>query len=56
MVERLHVGRLHTKKALNDPFLCYADSNEGLRLQPPVPSGSQRSVDKGKGPKVLGEL
>jgi len=28
--------------------------NEGLRLQPPVPSGSQRSVDKGKGPKVLG--
>jgi len=30
--------------------------NEGLRLQPPVPSGSQRSVDKGKGPKVLGKL
>jgi hypothetical protein len=36
---------------------CYdADSNETLRLQPPVPSGSQRSVDKGKGPKVLGSL
>ncbi|KAF8481478.1 cytochrome P450, partial [Russula emetica] len=30
--------------------------NEALRLQPPVPSGSQRSVDKGKGPKVLGSL
>jgi len=30
--------------------------NEGLRLQPPVPSGSQRSVDKGKGSKVLGKL
>ncbi|KAI0279986.1 cytochrome P450 [Russula aff. rugulosa BPL654] len=30
--------------------------NEGLRLQPPVPSGSQRSVYKGKGPKVLGKL
>jgi len=30
--------------------------NETLRLQPPVLSGSQRSVDKGKGPKVLGRL
>ncbi|KAH9983064.1 high nitrogen upregulated cytochrome P450 monooxygenase 2 [Russula compacta] len=30
--------------------------NESLRLQPPVPSGSQRSVNKGKGPKVLGKL
>jgi cytochrome P450 len=37
-------------------IFCCADSNEGLRLQPPVPSGSQRSVDKGKGPKVLGKL
>jgi len=46
----------HEKKALYDSFVCCADSNEGLRLQPPVPSGSQRSVDKGKGPKVLGKL
>jgi len=30
--------------------------NETLRLQPPVPSGSQRSVEKGKGTKVLGKL
>ncbi|KAI9507521.1 high nitrogen upregulated cytochrome P450 monooxygenase 2 [Russula earlei] len=30
--------------------------NEALRLQPPVPSGSQRSVNKGKGAKVLGKL
>ena len=33
-----------------------SNSNEGLRLQPPVPSGSQRSVNKGKGAKVLGNL
>ncbi|KAF8265715.1 high nitrogen upregulated cytochrome P450 monooxygenase 2 [Lactarius quietus] len=30
--------------------------NEALRLQPPVPSGSQRFVCKGKGTKVLGNL
>ncbi|KAF8270117.1 high nitrogen upregulated cytochrome P450 monooxygenase 2 [Lactarius quietus] len=30
--------------------------NEALRLQPPVPSGSQRSTGKGKGTKVLGNL
>jgi len=30
--------------------------NEALRLQPPVPSGSQRHVGKGKGTKVLGNL
>ncbi|KAH8980271.1 high nitrogen upregulated cytochrome P450 monooxygenase 2 [Lactarius akahatsu] len=29
-------------------------SNESLRLQPPIPSGSQRSVNKGAGEKVLG--
>ncbi|KAH9026090.1 high nitrogen upregulated cytochrome P450 monooxygenase 2 [Lactarius hengduanensis] len=29
--------------------------NEGLRLLPPVPSGSPRSVDKGTGEKVLGK-
>ncbi|KAI9447574.1 high nitrogen upregulated cytochrome P450 monooxygenase 2 [Lactarius indigo] len=29
--------------------------NEGLRLQPPIPSGSQRSVNKGAGKKVLGK-
>ena len=33
-----------------------ANSNETLRLQPPVPSGSQRFVGKGKGTKVLGNL
>ena len=33
-----------------------ANSNEALRLQPPVPSGSQRTVGKGKGSKVLGKL
>ncbi|KAH9001150.1 high nitrogen upregulated cytochrome P450 monooxygenase 2 [Lactarius akahatsu] len=30
--------------------------NETLRLQPPVPSGSQRTVGKGKGAKVLENL
>ena len=32
------------------------DSNEALRLQPAVPSGSQRFVGKGKGTKVIGNL
>lgn len=30
--------------------------NEALRLQPPVPSGSQRIVGKGKGTRMLGKL
>ncbi|KAI0298930.1 high nitrogen upregulated cytochrome P450 monooxygenase 2 [Russula brevipes] len=30
--------------------------NEALRLQPPVPSGSQRSLAKGAGAKALGKL
>ncbi|KAH9169509.1 high nitrogen upregulated cytochrome P450 monooxygenase 2 [Lactarius sanguifluus] len=29
--------------------------NESLRLQPPIPSGSQRSVNQGAGEKVLGK-
>ena len=33
-----------------------ANSNEALRLQPPLPGGSQRTVGKGKGSKVLGKL
>ena len=44
------------KKVWTLIFFSCADSNEVLRLQPPIPSGSQRSVDKGKGPKVLGKL
>jgi hypothetical protein len=31
------------------------NSNESLRLQPPIPGGSQRSVNKGAGEKVLGK-
>ena len=46
----------HVKKLSITFFCCFADSNEALRLQPPVPSGSQRSVDNGKGAKVLGKL
>ena len=34
----------------------YANSNEALRLQPAVPSGSPRFLRKGKGTKVLGNL
>jgi cytochrome P450 len=30
--------------------------NEALRLQPPVPSGSQRTVGRGKGPTALGKM
>jgi hypothetical protein len=33
-----------------------ANSNEALRLQPPVLSGSERTVGKGKGTKVFGSL
>ncbi|KAI9447482.1 high nitrogen upregulated cytochrome P450 monooxygenase 2 [Lactarius indigo] len=48
--EPLDVAKLSQMEWLNG---CV---NETLRLQPPVPSGSQRRVDKGKGPKVLGNL
>ena len=33
-----------------------ANSNEVLRLQPTIPSGSQRTVSKGEGTRVLGKL
>jgi len=48
--EPLDVTKLGQMKWLNG---CI---NEALRLQPPVPSGSQRSVGNGKGTKVLGSL
>ncbi len=35
---------------------CFRHSNEALRLQPAVPSGSQRTVGKGKGAKMLETL
>jgi hypothetical protein len=44
------------KEASNLFIYCCGNSNEALRLQPPVPSGSQRTVAKGKGAKVLGKL
>ena len=54
MVKRLHVSDYSCKEALNYSIVCCcSNSNEALRLQPPVPSGSQRSVD---GAKVLGKL
>ena len=33
-----------------------ANSNKVLRLQPTTPSGSQHTMSKGKGTKVLGNL
>ncbi|KAH9029477.1 high nitrogen upregulated cytochrome P450 monooxygenase 2 [Lactarius pseudohatsudake] len=48
--EPLDVAKLSQMEWLNG---CI---NEALRLQPPVPCGSQRTVDKGKGTKVLGSL
>jgi len=48
--EPLDVTKLGQMKWLNG---CI---NETLRLQPPVPSGSQRFVGKGEGTKVLGNL
>ena len=41
---------------LRELIFATANSNEALRLQPAVPSGSQRTVGKGKGQKVLGKL
>ena len=53
----MHVSDYASKEVLiNSISFGCGNSNEGLRLQPPVPSGSQRSVGKGKGTKVLGEL
>ncbi|KAI9447484.1 high nitrogen upregulated cytochrome P450 monooxygenase 2 [Lactarius indigo] len=48
--EPLDVAKLSQMEWLNG---CI---NETLRLQPGVPSGSQRTVGKGKGRKVLGNL
>ncbi|KAI9466330.1 high nitrogen upregulated cytochrome P450 monooxygenase 2 [Lactarius psammicola] len=49
------------EEPLNVTKLCQMEwlngcINEALRLQPPVLSGSQRTVGKGKGAKVLGKL
>ena len=55
MVKWLYVSDC-AKETFDSSTFCCGNSNEGLRLQPPVPSGSQRSVDKGKGAKVVGEL
>ncbi|KAF8261202.1 high nitrogen upregulated cytochrome P450 monooxygenase 2 [Lactarius quietus] len=48
--EPLDVSKLSQMEWLN------ACINETLRLQPPIPSGSQRTVRKGEGTKVLGHL
>ena len=47
---------MHGRNLYKLIFSLLSNSNEALRLQPPVPSGSQRSVNKGKGVKVLGNL
>jgi hypothetical protein len=56
MAEWLHVGVRNAGVTLGGSNFAIANSNEALRLQPPVPSGSQRTVGKGKGTKVLGKL
>ena len=35
-------------------FILLCHSNEGLRLFPAVPSGSQRAPEVGKGAKIVG--
>lgn len=58
MVKWLHVSvsqRRTDKKNPEKLNLTRLISNESLRLQPPVPGGSQRSVNKGAGRKVLGK-
>jgi hypothetical protein len=52
----LYVSDYVSKEVLVNSNFLLCHSNEGLRLQPPVPSGSQRTVDKGKGTKILGKL
>ncbi|KAI0065823.1 high nitrogen upregulated cytochrome P450 monooxygenase 2 [Artomyces pyxidatus] len=47
--EELDVSHLSHMAWLN------ACINEALRLQPPVPSGTQRSVLRGMGPKIFGQ-
>jgi hypothetical protein len=43
------------RQELGRTEFCSSNSSESLRLQPPVPGGSQRSVNKGAGEKVLGK-
>ena len=56
MAEWLHVRLCRAEANMGELNFATANSNEALRLQPPVPSGSQRTVVKGKGSKVLGKL
>jgi len=57
MAKWLHVGFCGAfMRTLEELIFAVANSNEALRLQPVVPSGSQRFVGKGKGTKVLGKL
>jgi len=56
MAKWLHVGVRRVEANSEELIFAVANSNETLRLQPPVPSGSQRTVGKGKGAKVLGKL
>lgn len=44
-----------TDKNSDELIFDSLNSNESLRLQPPIPGGSQRSVNKGTGEKVLGK-
>jgi hypothetical protein len=53
MAEWLYVSGRAWKRAQTH---LYSNSNEGLRLQPPIPSGSQRSLGRGKGSRLLGKL
>ena len=56
MAKWLHVSVRLVEAGLEGLTFTAANSNEALRLQPPVPGGSQRTVRKGKGTKVLGSL
>ena len=54
MAKWLHVGVRRVEANFGGTDFYFAKSNEALRLQPPVPSGSQRTV--GNGVKMLGKL
>ena len=56
MAEWLHVSVRPVEADSEGLTFAASNSNEVLRLQPAIPSGTQCTVGKGKGPRVLGKL
>jgi hypothetical protein len=56
MAKRLHVGVYLVEEDSDELTFAAANRNETLRLQPPIPSGTQWTVGNGKGAKVFGNM